>query len=74
MFSNAMVEERLRFHWNKCVMGQKIVKEEGMNPCGLVLKRTVGECYLSNAVNNRNRNRKRYIYIIKNARIETEII
>lgn len=54
MFSNAMIEKKLRFHWNKCVMGQKIVKEERMNPCGLVLKRMVGKNNLSNAVNNRN--------------------
>ena len=40
-------------------MGQKTVKEDRMNPCGLVLKRMVGKCFLSNAVNNRNRNKNR---------------
>ena len=45
MFLNAVVEKRLRFLWNKCVMGQKIVKEDGMKQCGLVLKRTVSEWY-----------------------------
>ena len=59
MFSNAMIEKKLKFHWKKYVMGQKVVKEERMNLCGLVLKRMVGKCYVSNAVNNRNRNKNR---------------